>query len=294
VKKLLSITLVLCALMANGLAQKSDRDATLRSLLEAERGFAKASIDKGTRAAFIENLADDSTVFHPGPVNGKKWWTERPIRPGVLSWQPVFADVSNAGEMGYTTGPWEFREKSLTDKPIAFGQFVTVWKVQADGTWKAAVDLGISNPQPQTPAPQVAFPANNKKPKSKMEAEPSELLKTEIDFSKHVAEKKTVDAFLSYLAEDVRLFREGSFPAIGREATRALLATKTGLLTWQATKAEVSRSGDLGYSYGSYELKASDGKAENGNYLRIWKRQGNGKWKVVLDLLNLIPPPSKN
>jgi ketosteroid isomerase-like protein len=297
-RKLLSILPLLCALVVSGLAQKNDgRDANLRSLVEAERGFARASIEKGTRAAFIENLADDSTLFRPRPVAGKKWMEEHKATPGVLTWQPIFADVSSAGEMGYTTGPWEYREKSLEDQPVAHGQFVTVWKRQGDGTWKVAVDLGTSNPKPLERAPEVTSPADNRGKKKQKdlgtdtEAGRVALIKLEDDFSKHVAAKTTVDVFLSYLADDVRLFRTGAFPAVGREAARAMLASKPGRLTWQPTKAEVSRSGDLGYSYGSYELKASDGKrAESGNYLRIWKKQRDGKWKVVLDLLNPIPP----
>ncbi len=295
-KKLLSILPILCALVVVSLAQKDDRDANLRSLVEAERGFARASIDKGTRAAFIENLADDSILFRPRPVNGKKWMEEHKATPGVLTWQPIFADVSSAGEMGYTTGPWEYREKSLEDQPVAHGQFVTVWKRQANGTWKVAVDLGTSNPKPPEPAPEATSPAGNQDKKKQKDLETDAeagrvaLVKMEDDFSKHVAAKATVDAFLTYLADDARLFRTGAFPAVGREAARTMLAAKPGLLTWQPTKAEVSRSGDLGYSYGSYEFKASEGKAESGNYLRIWKKQPDGKWKVVLDLLNPIPP----
>jgi ketosteroid isomerase-like protein len=295
-KKLLSMLLVLCALVVVGLAQKRDRTADLRSLVEAEREFAQASINKGMRAAFIENLADDSVLFRPRAVAGKKWMEEHKGSSGVLTWQPIFADVSSAGEMGYTTGPWEYREKSLSDKPVAHGQFVTVWKRQSDGTWKVAVDLGTVNPPPTQSVPEVTFPAGkqgSKKQKAETDAEAvrAVLIKTEDDFSKQVAEKKTVDAFLSYLADDVRLFRTQAFPAIGREAARAMLLSKPGVLTWQLTKAEVSRSGDLGYSYGSYEFKMSDSKAaESGNYLRIWKKQSDGKWKVVLDLLNPIPP----
>jgi ketosteroid isomerase-like protein len=55
--------------------------------------------------------------------------------------------------------------------------------------------------------------------------------------------------------------------------------------------ADISRSGDLGYTYGMYDLKASGGdqKLEHGNYVRVWKRQTNGRWKVVIDILNPMP-----
>jgi ketosteroid isomerase-like protein len=303
-KKYLSLVLALCAFAAADSAQPGggknggDHEADLRSIVEAERGFARTSVEKGTRAAFIDNLADDGVLFRPGPVNGKKWWSERPSRPGVLSWQPVYADVAWAGDLGYTTGPWEFREKSLEDKPVAFGQYVTIWKRQADGAWKVAVDLGTSNPPPQAPAPEVKFPEGdevNKKLKPAAADAPgglARILKLEGDFAKRMAGKDGAEAFLSFAADDVRLFREKSFPGVGLETARAMLAGKSGDWTWRPAKADISRSGDLGYAYGAYEFRAGDGKAgESGSYLRIWKRQRRGgKWKIVLDILNPLPP----
>src|SRR5215210_2574211 len=248
-KKFVSTLMVICVLAAWGLAQKADREADLHSLVEAERTFASAAIARGIRASFIENLADDGILFRPRPVAGKKWMEDHPAPKGMLTWQPIFADVAHSGDMGYTTGPWEFREKTLEDKPVAQGQFVTVWKKQADGAWKVAVDLGISNPPPpETPAPDVQFPKDKQSgmkinPKVETEAERSALFEREDDFSKFVATKKTVDAFLSYMADDVRLFRMNAFPVVGREAARAMLAAKPGVLMWQPTKVDVSRSG---------------------------------------------------
>ena len=114
-KKFVSTLMVLCVLAALALAQKVDRKTDLGSLVEAERAFARASIEKGIRASFIENLADDGILFRPRPVAGKKWMEDHPAPKGVLTWQPIFADVARAGDMGYTTGPWEFREKTLED-----------------------------------------------------------------------------------------------------------------------------------------------------------------------------------
>src|SRR5438270_8546537 len=298
-KKLISILSLMIALAVMIHAQQASMASGLSSLVEAERAFARASVAKGTRAAFLENLADNSIIFHPHPVDGKKWWDAQPVRPGVLTWQPIFADVSRAGDLGYTTGPWEFREKNLEDQPVAFGNYVTIWQRQADGAWKVALDLGTSNKQPQTPAPELKFPRDyptnkNAKLETDVEAERSALLKTESDFLKLLAAKRTVDSYLSYLADGARFFRMNAFPVIGKEGIRTALAAQTGMLTWQTTKTEVSRSGDLGYTYGTYDLKAGiDGKlVESGNYMRIWKKQLNGKWRIVLDLLNPIPPPA--
>src|SRR5947209_6191199 len=295
-KKYLSVSLILFAFSVSIRAQTTNAPSDLQSLVEAERAFARTALDKGIREAFIANLADDSVLFRPRPVAGKKWMEEHTSQPGVLTWQPIFAFASRSGDMGYTTGPWEYREKSIDDKPVAFGNFVTIWKKQAEGAWKVILDLGTRNPQPQTPAPQLTFPRDyptNKSSKLNInaEAERAALLKTEDDFSKLLTAKSTLDSYLSYMADDVRLYRMNAFPVVGKESTRAALEGKIGMLTWQTTKADVSSSGDLGYTYGTYDLKAgADAKQmESGNYMRIWRKQKDGKWRVVLDLLNPIP-----
>lgn len=295
-RKAVFVLLLLSALAPAALTQKkSDRKAALRSLVEAERAFASLSEAKGIKESFVANLAEDGVLFRPGPVAGKKWMEEHPAPPGVLSWRPDFADVASSGELGYTAGPWEFREKSLADKPVAHGQFVTIWKRQPDGVWKVAVDLGISHPPPEKVSTKVASPAGvdgDKKPwpKTDAEAERAALIKLENDFSQDVAAKQTIDALLSRAAPNVRVYRANAYPAVGREAARALLLEKqTGAMTWRPVDGGVSRSAELGYTYGAYELKAGGKAAESGNYLRVWKRRPGGEWKVVLDISYPVP-----
>ncbi|MCA1850656.1 MAG: nuclear transport factor 2 family protein, partial [Acidobacteria bacterium] len=91
--------------------------------------------------------------------------------------------------------------------------------------------------------------------------------------------------------EDARLHRNGIFPITGKREISAYLKGKTMTVTGTTIKADVARSGDLGYTYGSYELK--DGATnEKGYYVRVWKFAG-GKWRVVLDTANPIPPEDK-
>ncbi len=60
--------------------------------------------------------------------------------------------------------------------------------------------------------------------------------------------------------------------------------------------AEVAQSGDLGYTYGSYELKEtsnSNATTEKGYYARVWKRGANDQWQVMLDTTSPLPPEQK-
>src|SRR5438552_11925803 len=112
------------ALASFAFAQKGDvRQANRLAIVEAERAFARAAATKGTRDAFLEFLADDGIIFQPGPVNGKQFWQARTPRKGLLSWEPIFADVSLAGDMGYTTVPSEFRPIVAGVKPAGCGQY---------------------------------------------------------------------------------------------------------------------------------------------------------------------------
>ena len=68
------------------------------------------------------------------------------------------------------------------------------------------------------------------------------------------------------------------------------LDEKENQLTWAPVGADIADSGDLGYTYGTFEFRSKDkeGKpsAEHGKYTSIWKKQKDGSWKVVLDMGN--------
>jgi len=299
-KKTLVLLLILTAFISSGLAQIDDPAREVRSLVETERAFSAASVAHGIRDSFLAFLADDGIVFHPGPVNGKQSWGARAPVPGVLKWEPIYAYVSQAGDMGYDTGPWEYRRGSLQDEPVAFGNFVTVWKKQQDGTWKFVLDLGTENERPTQPAPAWQLPANfvmnvwKARSAVDVQAESAAILDLEREFSQAAATKGLVKAYQDYVSSDIRLFRTGKFPSVGRDAALAVFTARPQTLVWQSTKADVSRSGDLAYDYGTYELReaanAGAAQTESGNYVHIWKRQRGGKWKLVVDVQNPIPP----
>jgi ketosteroid isomerase-like protein len=294
-KKALPILLIFSASVAAlAFQQRSVRSSDLDALVNSERAFARMAAERNTREAFLAFMSDESIVFSPGPSNGKKTWTARPVRPGLLSWEPIYADISAAGDMGYDTGPWEFRPNGAADKPVAFGNFMTIWKKQADGTFKFALDLGISNPQP-TSAQALSFSGTKAKAKEKaserdVEAGRERLLDVERAFAKASAGEGALKAYLSYMADEVRLLHEGKFPFIGKQAARTEVEARAGVMNWQPEKADISRSIDMGYTYGTYDWKAADGKAdEKGYYVHIWKRQPDGKWRVVMEVLNPLP-----
>ncbi len=298
---LLSFSMI-CSLAGLGVAQNKNQLSDLKAMVETERAFSRTSEEKGIRESFAEFIAADGILFRPTPVFGKKWMQEHPLPVSttrqLLSWQPIFAAVSRAGDLGYTTGPWQFKNDIKDAKPAAFGNFMTVWKKQADNSWKFALDLGISNPEPKAPATMWQVPDGSRSntggfKRVNHETERAALLSMDREFSKASAEEGARPAFLLVAASDVRLFRNDKFPFVGRMAAADALSTVTAEWTWTPSFADVSISGDLGYSYGIYELREKTGAvSEKGNYARVWKKV-NGAWKLVIDVADPLPPEAK-
>lgn len=292
------ILIIFLALFAIPQLFSQAKEAALNEMVKTERAFAQTSVDKGTREAFLAFIADDGILFRPTAVKGKEWMQSHPLPPApkrqVLNWQPVFADMAQAGDMGYTTGPWQFKPDINDERPSAFGDFITVWKKQPDGSWKFAVDLGISHPEPKNTPPALQMPAQATSGSARNQLKPAagmDLLQLELSLSKVCETRGARACFVSQLGDDVRLFRETAQPFVGPKAAAEGLTDAKW--SWTTTASEVSRSGDLGYSYGTYELKTADAVSERGNYLRIWKSK-SGKWKVVVDVANPLPSEKKN
>ena len=282
------ILLVLLCLFIYPAAVSGQGNPNWTSLVEAERAFAAASLARGTRAAFLEYLAEDSILFRPGPVAGKKWIEDHPAPPTLLTWEPVFADVAESGDLGYTTGPWEIRPSSPTDKPTAHGHFLSVWKRQTDGAWKVVVDLGISHAAPagtsRTLQPGVNAGSGKARRGTRIDEERSELLAFDRELANAVSEKGSAQAYLRFLADDARLYRASTFPIVGKREIFAMLSQNAGRPVLQPNRGDISSTADLGYTYGTSRMMSPDSAGGMvSNYVHIWKRKGN-RWTLILDV----------
>jgi ketosteroid isomerase-like protein len=116
---------------------------------------------------------------------------------------------------------------------------------------------------------------------------PEDLIKLDNGFSELSREKGMKYAFLEYAADSAVLLQRNVMPIIGKVAIKRSFEafSDTGfMLTWEPLDAEISKSGDLGYTYGLYSsLNKSNNSITRGKYFTIWKRQPDGSWKYVLD-----------
>ncbi|MGI9088284.1 MAG: YybH family protein [Chthoniobacterales bacterium] len=275
-------------------AEETTPAQALQTVVENEGKFFQLGQEKGTKTAFLTYLADDAIVFQPGPTNGRKVW-EKKEGPGIsIVWKPLFAAIASSADLAYTTGPAEFRKKKDDEKPIGYGQFISIWKKQKDGSWKVALDTGSELPgasksgEPEelelSPSPEDAKPRDHAAAEKTLHA-------AEAKFDDAAKADSTI-ALSEASSPEVRVHRDGVFPAIGKGAATLMLSVRRGKLSHDRLGGGRSEAGDLAYTYGKYSLKNPE-KTETGYYLQIWRTQADASWKVTLDYESPLPPEKK-
>jgi len=117
----------------------------------------------------------------------------------------------------------------------------------------------------------------------------SDLLKTDIGFSQLSEQKGRNAAFAQFADSSAAMLRPYSVHVTGKDTIINVLNSHpdTGFtLTWLPVRADVARSGDIGYTYGTYVLQFKDVDKTGGTYCTIWKKDKNKQWKFVLSTGN--------
>jgi len=118
-----------------------------------------------------------------------------------------------------------------------------------------------------------------------------EIKNTETAFSNMAQKEGIAKAFLKYADEDAVLMRNNHLivgkKAIEEDFMKKAEALKNITLKWTPDFVDVASSGDLGYTYGEYELIGTDSlgnkQIDTGIFHTVWKRQEDGSWKFVFD-----------
>jgi ketosteroid isomerase-like protein len=126
------------------------------------------------------------------------------------------------------------------------------------------------------------------------------LMGVDTRFAEETA-KRGLEGWLSYFDENATIFPGSHAIVTGLDAVRAYYA-ETGFdpsgLSWTPAGSGISSSGDLGYTYGTWEMRGSSDQSADvvarGQYLTQWKKQADGSWRVVADIGNVAPPEKPN
>jgi ketosteroid isomerase-like protein len=126
-----------------------------------------------------------------------------------------------------------------------------------------------------------------------MDSRAQVLIKLDDEWSKTAA-TKDAHKVASYYAENALAYPPNDVQANGRDAAEkvwaSFFAAPDFKIAWKTTHAEVSKSGDMGYTAGTYEdsYTGPDGKtvSEKGKYVCVWAKQKDGSWKAAHDIWN--------
>ena len=109
-----------------------------------------------------------------------------------------------------------------------------------------------------------------------------DMVAAERAFAADAGARSTRAAFLAALADDGLVFAPG--PSNGQRVWD-LRAENKNRLEWAPELAEISASGDLGYTSGPWRFTPAGAEkpAAFGHFFTIWRKGGDGKWKVLID-----------
>jgi len=117
-------------------------------IIETERSFAEMAVNKGIAEAFLfyadkDAILERNDVLFKGRQSIAELFEKSPSNTMevTLSWEPDFVDVSSSGDLGYTYGKYQYVSvDSAGKRNESEGIFHTVWKRQADESWKYVWD----------------------------------------------------------------------------------------------------------------------------------------------------------
>ncbi|MEJ2721582.1 MAG: DUF4440 domain-containing protein [bacterium] len=285
-----AVAVVVCLLCCVGCDSNGGPGGNVRELVRAERRFARDAASEGVRTAFLKYLAQDAIVFRPYPVNGREWFLAQPETEALLSWEPVVADVSVAGDLGYTTGPWSFSAEGVGVEPNVFGEYASVWRRPPRGEWRVVVDVGTTHDRPAGEPGALYVPGWDRR-REGWEAVNAKtaldgLMRAESEFAE-ASRTDRAGAYRRFAAEDIRYCPADDFPLSGRDAVVTAVEVRGNPNEYKPSAGDVSRSGDLGYVYGCGSAVGST--RASFCYLRVWRCGRDARWKIVLDVSEPVP-----
>ena len=192
-----------------------------------------------------------------------------------MLWEPRYGDIAASGDLGWLTGPSTSINPARDKGQPRHGNYASVWKRQADGTFKVVMDVGVNLPEPArfaagfTRVPQAGRYSGGVTNAQMTLGDADRALS-------RAATSNQASAYRGRLAPGARLHRHDVMPRVGEDEILKWLSAQPAAPAAEHRYAEVARSGDLGYTWGRHGM---------GYYVRVWTRAADSTWKVALDVL---------
>lgn len=168
----LGSTLLVSTLTACKQAVPPERnhDANVRELRDAETQWNEDLASRNI-SRLVAHYAEDAVLMtsgepaSAGPEAIRKTLEQLVSDPALsLKVEPTKVEVATSGDLGYTQGSYTLTVTNpVTKQPISdHGSYVTTYRKQADGTWKAVADIETSGVSPTSQVDAPATPPKKK------------------------------------------------------------------------------------------------------------------------------------
>lgn len=258
-------------------------------VVAAERAFAADAATLGVAGSFNKWAVPEAIVIAGGRAQriGEVYADRpRPADEPLLEWWPNFAGIARSGDLGFTTG-------GVAVGGQRTGHYFTIWKKQADGSWRWIYDGGSGASAANVPGPDSDPVILEVGPEPPAPAAGDRAFAEVREAEAELARDAAVDqeaAHLAVMADNGRLYVAPQPPAIGRGAFAGALDGWPATFRFGPTEGGgQSAYGDLVWTYGP-ALWERNGNERTGHYVRLWQRQAAG-WRIVLAQLIPAPPP---
>jgi ketosteroid isomerase-like protein len=137
-------------ILLNNFILAQNLDSEKEKLKQVDIEFSDLSKEKGMNHAFLTYADDEAVLLKPNsyPITGIEKIREKYSQPDTsftLIWSPLFADIAESLDLGYTYGTWELITKDKNGNQVSYyGTYVSIWKKDKEGNWKFVLDTGNS------------------------------------------------------------------------------------------------------------------------------------------------------
>jgi uncharacterized protein (TIGR02246 family) len=149
----------LLSLFLTACTKPDTREADTKAIKDTEAAWVKAAATKNADQ-YLAFYTDDASLLMPNaPIFTGKAAIKEAITPMVndpnfsLTFSATKVEISKSGDLAYTQGPYKMTFSDVRGNKFEDeGKYLTVWRKQPDGTWKAVEDTNASDlplPPPQ-------------------------------------------------------------------------------------------------------------------------------------------------
>lgn len=245
----------------------------------AERAFAADGATMGIKRSFLKHMADDAIVFDPAPVSAKALYAGRPGEDEPkLEWWPAYVVAARSGDLGLSIGPSAFNGNRA-------GWYASIWRKDADGTWRWIYDGGGPGDAVSAPGPEVAAvhgPVAQAGEASPAEAFDAVRLAEETLSQK--AQQDTTQAYKAFLTSDAHLLGPRGTRALAPNAADERLALRPATMSLTLRGGGASKAGDLVWTHGEAIWREEGQKSAAAHYMHVWQRRTDG-WRLIFEAL---------